>query len=125
MAPISSSSLSIGTASTVRAPRQLDDRDDDRIAFDVGLLRRDVGDMNHLLGRDRRGRGPRSARRTDHRFTLPLLGKGGRRVMQRARRGTHRRRSRYKCAELGLADAHRVRQHGLEHRLQLAGRTAR
>ena len=27
-------------------------------------------------------------------------------------------------AEIGLADAHRVRQHGLEHGLQLAGRTA-
>ena len=26
-------------------------------------------------------------------------------------------------AELGLADARRVLQHGLEHRLQLAGRT--
>ena len=26
-------------------------------------------------------------------------------------------------AEIGLADTHRVLQHGLEHRLQLAGRT--
>jgi hypothetical protein len=28
------------------------------------------------------------------------------------------------CPELGLADAHRLRQHGLEYRLQLARRTA-
>ena len=26
-------------------------------------------------------------------------------------------------AELGVADAHRIRQHGVEHRLKLAGRT--
>ena len=38
-------------------------------------------------------------------------------------RGNRRLSSQEQIAELGLADARRILQHGFEHRLQLAGRT--
>jgi hypothetical protein len=81
----------------------------------------DVGDLNRLF---RRHCAPEHScgAGTNYRVAPPLFGIERWRAMQRNRAN----RSSFglkQHAELRLADAHRVRQHGLEHRLKLAGRT--
>ena len=53
-----------------------------------------------------------------------LLGMGLRYALNRDRHGSRRPRTRNRVPNLALADARGVRQHGVEHRLQLARRTA-
>ena len=92
---------------------------DRRIALEVGLLVRDVGDVDHLLCAARRGQAAFPAVRSNTAraaVTRPM--RAG--AVQRTARNARRRKR--QVAELGLADARRIRQHGLEHRLQLAGR---
>src|SRR5262249_16297059 len=93
-----------------------------RLALDIGLLRPDVGDVLQLLRRDQPAEGGlRSG--MDRRVALRQLVPFPRRVVQR---NAPERIAfvQEQIAELGLADARRVRQHRLEHRLKLAWRTA-
>ena len=98
---------------------EIDGSHEDRFALDVGWLRRDIDDMNRLLRLDDAAEG--SSRTRSLRSALPELGKCW-------RHSEHC--SRTPCAilkteqntETGLADAHRIRQHGLEHGLKFAGR---
>ena len=115
MQPISLSSLTIGTASTVRKPASSTLEHDDRISIDVTLLQHDVGDMDRPPGRDDL-RKSGSRRGTKLRFTPAKLGKGGRGVVQ-CDDAKPFSIVEIKRAELAFADARRIRQHGLEHRL--------
>ena len=101
---------------------ELDDGDAARVALAIGVVGREVGDVNrpascrqHAAERVHSGRGNASARAAAARRRP-----AGRRATRRMRKTSPSRQQ--QVAELGLADAHRVRQHGLEHRLQLAGR---
>src|SRR4030081_1856163 len=83
-------------------------------------LQPDVGNLNSLF---RRRYAPERSPRicTQYRFTSPCLRKGSRRAIEcsSAKRASLRQKQR---AALGLATPRRVRQHGLEYRLQLARR---
>src|SRR5215467_6494771 len=91
------------------------------ITLDVGLRCLDVGDVGHLLcdGETTQGtvwRGPNW-------LALSCLDKRGRGVVERlGAEGVSV--VQIERAKLGLAEPRRVRQHGLEHRLQVAGRAA-
>ena len=103
-----------------RAHRQPVPRRDDGMPFDVSLLLREIDDMDHLLGPRQRPRpclGP--GRITGSRRPRPM--QSARRATQRS--GTSPSHSAAGC-RLGPADAYCIRQHGLKHGLQLAGRTA-
>jgi hypothetical protein len=80
----------------------------------------DVGDLNRLFRRHRTSEDSAGAR-TNYRVAPPLFGIERRRAMQRngAKRFSF---GLEQHAELRLADAHCVRQHGLEHRLQVTRR---
>src|SRR5262249_61032420 len=100
--------------------REFDVGDQQRIALHVGLFRRDIVDEDHLLCSDQAAKGcPRTG--TDQ-STSTVFRKRWRCVVQR---GSMKRISvaEIQRAELGLAEPRRVRQDGLEHRLQVTGRT--
>src|SRR6516164_7875686 len=87
----------------------------------IGIMRfvLDIGDLNRLFRRHRTPEGSSGAG-TNYRVAPPLFGIERRRAMQR------NRAKRFpfglkQHAELRLADAHCVLQHGLEYRLQLSG----
>ena len=91
-----------------------------RMTLNVGLYSLDVGDMDYLLRDDDTPKG-RVRRRLEQLVACARLDIGGRRVV----RSSHTEGvsvAEVQIAKLGLADAHGVCQHGLEHRLQLAGR---
>ena len=103
-----------------RAPPSSTRADAHRVAFEVGLVRlRSAMWTDRLVLATRRG--ARSGVGTKHRLAPPLRRKGrGQRVQ---RDGAERiSLAQPQHAELGLAHARGIRQHGLEHRLQLAGR---
>src|SRR5262249_49990969 len=91
-----------------------------RSAFDVGRFGRHIVEMNRL---PRRGDTAQAGSRTRPlRPALPDLGE----CRRHAKHGTRPPRAALEAeqhAEAGFAEAHGVRQHGLEHWLQLAGRT--
>ena len=94
------------------------------IAVRVGLHRPQVVNVDHLLCLRRRGRAACPAsRRPDHRLAVAYFGKCRRRAVQR-HRAERVAFEQEQVAELGLADARRVLQHGIEHRLKLARRAA-
>ena len=112
--------MSIGTTSTVRAPAR------SATATTAGCLRGrldrpDVGDVDRLLGP---GDAPEAAvrRRPDERLAPPRLGVGGRYVVQSSGAEAVSPSHRYSVPNLASQMPRRVRQHGLEHRLQLARR---
>src|SRR6516165_3371705 len=80
----------------------------------------DIGDLNRLL-RCQRAPERRVGAGSDHGVASPFLGIGWRNSVERNRTKAVSLRSIH-CAKFGLADARRVRQHGLEYRLQLTGR---
>src|SRR5262249_40194665 len=89
--------------------------DDERIALDVGAGLRDVSDLYRLFALSRAAKGAVRTRMYD----------GGACFSECRRRVVHRDRAeaiilaQIECAELGLADAHRVLQDAFEHRPQL------
>ncbi len=98
----------------------LDEGDAHGIALAVRRLRPCVGEVDHLPGRGHAAKAGVGAG-TNERLAPPRFGKGRRRAIERTEPkavafGTP------EDAELRLADAGRVRQHGVEHRLELAGR---
>ena len=99
---------------------EIDGGDDNGMAFDVGPYGLDVGNLDHLL---RGGDTPKDrVRRRSEQFACARLDIRRRRIV-----GSNRAEAislaEVQRAELGLANAHRVLQHGLEHRLQRAGRS--
>ena len=117
MAPISSFSLSIGTTRSVRAPASLSGSGS--ASFARRPVRVWMSAIYVCFGQHacepRPGGGTTSV--------APALLRQTRAAHHAARqRGKCPFSYRYRHAELGLADARRVRQHGLEHRLKLAGR---
>src|SRR5262249_5669029 len=91
------------------------------ITLDVGLRCLDVGDVGHLLCDGETTQS--TVRRGPNWLALSCLDKRGRGVVERlGAEGVSV--VQVERAELGLADARGVLQHGLEHRLQLAGRAA-
>ena len=95
--------------------------DDDGVALDIGRCRPDVVDVRHLL-RERRAAQGGAGMRANRRVAPPLLSKCGRCVMQRDTSELVPL-AEEQAGKLGLAQARGVRQHGLEHRLQLTRRT--
>jgi hypothetical protein len=103
-------------------PAEFGERDAHWIALGISLLRRDIGNMNWLLCPCHAGKSG-SGTRSDDRIALPYLQICGRQVVQR-RRAEAVALAEKKSAELGLADAHRSREQGLEHGLQIAWRAS-
>ena len=91
------------------------------MALYVGPYRLDVGDVDHLLGNGNTSKG-RVWRRSEQRVAHARLDIGGRGVV-RSNRAEDISVSEMQRAELGLADARRVFQHGSEDRFQLTQRT--
>src|SRR6516225_3798924 len=92
-----------------------------RIALDVSLLPRNVGDLHYLPCLEHTAKA--RARAGTDRSALTILGVGRRRIIERSRM----KRVpviQVQCAELGLAEARCLLQHRLEYGLQFAGRTA-
>src|SRR4030095_6106985 len=111
--PIARSSLSMGTESTVRAPASL--RMANRCGSLVYALRPNVGNLDRL-SRDRSLMQANTRTSANYWFSLPRLGECRRCSIQ----GNSAvciafRKKQY--TELRLADACRVRQHSLKHRL--------
>jgi hypothetical protein len=120
IAPISSLSvLEHGDAERRPITAKLDRGNDKGIAFEVGRYRRDVGNVDHLLrGGDTpkrrvRGRPYQLARARLH------IRRGG---IVSSNRAEAISLADVQRADLRLADAHGVRKHGLEDRLQPARR---
>ncbi len=89
------------------------------MALDIGVRCPDVGDLSRLFGRsDTPERHVR--RRSDQRLACKRLDVGRRGIM-----GCNREEgicmAEEQGTEFGLAEANRVLEDGLEHRLQLAG----
>src|SRR5262249_17543783 len=91
---------------------ELNGGDAQRIAFDVGLFRPDVGNLDYLLGLCNTTEA-RSGAGADHRLALPLLGISRWQVVKRDGAETIAL-AQPQDAEFGLADAHRVLQHRVE-----------
>ena len=114
MVPTSSLSLSIGTMRRVRAPATSAKTSSRWIAFTVRRLRPNVVDLRYLLGPGDAGHGFPGGDGSPHVAPSRRI---RRRVVQR---------DVLKClsvvktqvAELGFANPHRVRQHGLKYRLK-------
>ena len=117
MTPISSSSLSIGTNRMVRYAAELDAATA-RDRYRIALLRREVDNVDNLL-RLQRMRPKFEHGRAKALFCAPRL--GWRRAMCN---GEAERLpvEQIHVAEVRFANAGRVREHGLEHRLQLTWR---
>src|SRR5262249_17259741 len=92
------------------------------LAFDVGLLQSEVGDVLQLLGRDNAAERIGGAE-ADYRVAPPQRVPFQWRAVHRddAKRVSVVQQE---IAEFRLADARGILQHGLEHRLQLARRAA-
>src|SRR5262249_14100801 len=100
---------------------KLDGGNDRGIAFEVGRYRRNVGNVDHLL---RGGDTPkRRVRGRSDQFARARLDIRGRGVVS-SNRAEAISLPDVQRADLRLAEAHRVFQHRLEYRLQLARRTA-
>ena len=84
------------------------------IAFGVGLLGREVGDMHQLFGRLRSANDPIRTQRC----APACLDQRGRRVVGGSEL-EHLAITQVQIPEVGFADTGGTRQHGLEHRLQL------
>src|SRR5262249_6688516 len=100
----------------------LDSGNAQRITFGVGSISRNISNMHDLLRLGGAAEAGSSAR-VEYRFTHPSLYIG----WWRAIHGDSAESisfTQIHGAELGCADTRRILQHGLEHRLQLAGRTA-
>ena len=111
MAPTSSSSLSIGTKRSVRAPPASASATNDGLALDVGLLRPDVGDMNDFVCASETPERGLGARMNDG-FATSLFDMRFRSVQRdRAEPATL---AQPHDPKLGCAKAGRVRQHGVE-----------
>src|SRR5262249_24614676 len=83
-------------------------------AVEICLIRREIDDMDYLLGLDHAAEeagGPQGG-------ALALLDQN-RRCIVRGSEAEHLPVAQVHVSELGLADAYRVLQHDLEHRLQL------
>ena len=98
----------------------IDKRHNRRIAGGVTRFARDVGDVDHLFCRGDTAKGDVRAW-AKYRVAAILLGPCGRRSVNR-RQSKCIRFIKEQIAELGLADARGILKHGLEHRLQFAGR---
>src|SRR5262245_25074553 len=103
---------------------RLDDGDETRITFKIGLVLSDVEDMEDLFGiGNTRERRVRNIAEFNQRLSPIPFDKGGRRTVHRDRaKGISLAQE--QVAELRLAEADRVCQHGLEHWLQRGGRAA-
>ena len=119
MVPSSASSLSIGTASSRARTAKVGEGDQPLIAFEIRRHRSDVVDLHYLFGRCKLGHGrfwgecgmaPAEPRRVQAVHCRP-----------RRMRDTSPS-SQAKHTELALAEPRRIRQHGLEHWLELARR---
>src|SRR6266571_2150310 len=120
--PTSSFSLSIGTTSTVRAPAASASATGPGLTFEVGFLHSEVGNVLQL---SRCGNAAKWILRAkpDYRVAPPQL-------VPCLRGSVHRRHPKgisvvqQEVAELGVANARRVFQHGLEDGGQLSWRAA-
>src|SRR5262249_22942574 len=90
---------------------------EDRLTLDVSRIGHGIRDMNRLPGRGNAAQP--SSRTRSLRPTLPELGKCRRHSEHRRRTPRALLKSK-QHAKVGLADPHRVRQHGLEYGFQLA-----
>ncbi len=99
---------------------EVDSSADKRMALDVGRYGLDVGDLDDLF-RDGDATQRCIRRRSQQRFARACLDVGGRSIVA----GGHAealRLAKVQIAELGPAEANRVRQHRLKDRLKLSGR---
>ena len=87
--------------------------------FDVGRVRREIGDVYDRFGRDHTAE--RSFRTWTKRRALAELGEGGRGV-ERGKDVQGLAVPAMDIPERGVADADRVLQHGFKHGLEIAGR---
>ncbi len=124
MAPITASSLSIGTQVNVRAPAVSTRASNARVAGEVARVRPHVRDVHHLLrANDAIDRNAGIFPQIDLRITPPdrdILGLTGDRVG-----ADHVAVAQKQVAEGRLTNTCRALEHGLEHRLQLAWRGAK
>jgi len=93
------------------------------IALDISLVRLEIGNVKHLfVSGDAGKRDVRTFAYVNDRFTPPPVGIG------RCHRAMHRESAKVvslaqkQKSELGLTKPRRVRQYGVEHGLQVAGR---
>src|SRR5262249_34692151 len=99
------------------------DGDHAGITFDVGWLRSEVENVDDRFGfRDASERGMGNIAWVDRRLPPPPLRIGRGRTMQRGY-AENISLTKEQIAELRLAEPGSIRQDGLEHGLQLAGRT--
>src|SRR5262249_11747550 len=103
---------------------RLDDGDETRITFKIGLVLSDVEDMEGLFGTgNTRERRVRNIAEFNQRLPPIPLDKCSRRTVHRDRaKGISLAQE--QVAKLGIAQSRRILQHGLEHGLELARRTA-
>ena len=101
---------------------KLDQHDRRRVALLVGRVLGVVGNVDQLLCCSRPSR-PCQWTELNERSAVPDgLGEGRRRIVHRAD-AEQAVLIKLQKAELGFANARRIRQHGIEHRLKLARRT--
>ena len=122
MAPISSLLLEHGHDEKCSHPGHFDKPSGRRIALLVNLLLGHVGNVEQPLGRSHTRR-RRQRARMHHRVAPPGLRIGGRRVVH-CHHAEAAIFTKLQHAEFGFADARGIFQHGIEDRLQLAGRRA-